>query len=202
MRNITFNLSTLHTHGPAFFDYLRLRKHFFVDVLGWDIPHDGSVEMDQYDNPTAFYSLVLRNGRVVGGARTMATTARWGKHTYMLKDAFDGMLEDIPPGVMPECVVNDRTWECTRLVVSDELTGAAERGLCLQLIVDGLVRTANAHGGAELMSLSPITLVRALRQLGYQARRVGEPYTNPGDRRTYAVLAMPAEPVMALMAAE
>ena len=78
MENITFDLSCLHRYGPAFYDYLRLRKHFFVDMLGWDIPHNDSVEMDQYDNPLAFYSLVLRDGQVIGGARTMPTTSSWG----------------------------------------------------------------------------------------------------------------------------
>jgi N-acyl-L-homoserine lactone synthetase len=202
MHNITFDLSRLQNHGSAFWDYLRLRKHFFVDNLRWDIPHNDEFEMDQYDNPTAHYSLVLRNGQVVGGARAMPTTARWGKHSYMLKDAFDGMLEDIPPAVMPDRVVSEQVWECTRLVVSDELGSQAERGYCLQLIVDGLVRTANMHGAARLMSLSPVSLMRALRQLGYDAYRVGEPYRNPGDGRTYAVLGMPAHPVSALMAAE
>ena len=34
MENITFDLSDLHRYGTAFYDYLRLRKHFFVDTLG------------------------------------------------------------------------------------------------------------------------------------------------------------------------
>ena len=46
MENITFNLSQLHIHGTAFYDFLGLRKRFFVDKLGWDIPHDDDVEMD------------------------------------------------------------------------------------------------------------------------------------------------------------
>ena len=40
MHNITFDMSRLHQHGAAFFDYLRLRKQFFVDTLCWDIPHN------------------------------------------------------------------------------------------------------------------------------------------------------------------
>ena len=76
MQNVTFDLSRLHQHGPAFYEYLRLRKHLFVDTLGWDLPHNDEVEMDQYDNPNAHYSLVLKNGQVVGGARTMPTTSR------------------------------------------------------------------------------------------------------------------------------
>ena len=44
MENITFNLTQLHRHGTAFFEFLALRKQFFVDQLGWDIPHDDDVE--------------------------------------------------------------------------------------------------------------------------------------------------------------
>jgi len=159
MENITFKLSGMHRHGTAFFEYLGLRKKFFVDNLGWDIPHDDSVEMDQYDNPTACYSLVLRDGEVVGGARVMPTTAKWGSHTYMLRDAVQGKLIDIP---------------------------------CLSLIVDGLIDMVTDHGASKMMCLSTLSLVRALRQLGYDAERIGEPYLNEGDGRKYAVLAMPA----------
>ncbi len=192
MRNITFDLSDLHEHGSAFFDYLKLRKRFFVDVLGWDIPHNDSVEMDQYDNPLAHYSLVLRDGEVIGGARAMATTATWGSHTYMLRDAVAGRLASIPEQVMLSEIEAPEVWECTRLVISDDVTGHHDRAKCLQLIVDGLVTVASRNGGSELMSLSPLPLMRALRQLGYSASRIGEPYDNPGDGRRYAVLSMPA----------
>ncbi len=192
MHNITFDLSDLHQYGTAFFDFLKLRKRFFVDVLGWDIPHNDTVEMDQYDNPMAHYSLVLRDGEVIGGARAMATTSCWGSHTYMLRDAVAGRLSSIPNRVMSDEIRTDEVWECTRLVISDEVAGHTDRAHCLHLIVEGLVTVANDHGGNELMSLSPLPLMRALRQLGYSANRIGEPYSNPGDGRQYAVLSMPA----------
>jgi hypothetical protein len=67
MEIITFNLKELHKHGSAFFEFLVLRKQFFVDQLGWDFPHDDDVKMNQYDNPKAYYSLAIQNGKVVGG---------------------------------------------------------------------------------------------------------------------------------------
>ena len=79
MENIRFDFSNFHRHGTAFYDFLALRKQVFVDDLGWDIPHDENVEMDQYDTPIAQYSLVLKDGKVVGGARGMATTAMLGR---------------------------------------------------------------------------------------------------------------------------
>lgn len=191
MKNITFTLAQLHLHGTAFYDFLKLRKHFFVDQLGWDIPHDADVEMDQYDNPMAHYSLVLRDGQVVGGARAMSTTASWGTHSYMLRDAVQGKLIDIPPSILKQGIESDQVWECTRLVISDDVAGQKDRSECLSLIVDGLTRIAAHHGASQLMSLSPLALRRALRQLGFAAERIGEPYLNEGDGRRYAVLSMP-----------
>lgn len=201
MKNITFDLSDMHLHGTAFFQFLGLRKRFFVDDLGWDIPHDERVEMDQYDNPSAHYSLVIRDGLVIGGARAMPTTAVWGPHSYMLRDAAKGMLADIPGDVMDPDLATPRIWEITRFVVDDVLC-AAERSKCLTLILDGLVRIAQERGGVELMSLSPVPMVRALRQLGYPAKRVGQPHVDTGDGRRYAVISMPAKRLPGMVAKE
>ena len=167
MQNIRFDISTLHRHGSAFWEFLALRKKVFVDDLGWDIPHNAEVEMDQYDTPVAQYSLVLRDGRVVGGARAMPTTAVWGGHTYMLRDAFSGKLPHIPPHVMQVEIATPNVWECTRLVISEALQTQAERSECLELIVDGLVDTVRAAGGDEMICLSSLALMRALRLLGH-----------------------------------
>ena len=193
MDNIRFDFSNFHRHGSAFYDYLALRKEVFVDQLGWDIPHNDVVEMDQYDTPIAQYSLVLKGSAVVGGARAMATTAVWGAHTYMLRDAHSGKLPHIPSHVMQVEIATPNVWECTRLVVSDLLTTQAERTECLQLIVDGLVTITKAQGGEELICLSSLALMRALRQIGYDVTRLGETYRNAEDGRLYAVLRMPAE---------
>jgi N-acyl-L-homoserine lactone synthetase len=192
MQNVTFDFSDLHQHGRAFYDFLALRKSFFVDELGWDIPHDDHVEMDQYDTPQARYSVVLLDGIVIGGARTMPTTARWGQCGYMLGDAVAGLLPGIPRTILPEAPCSARIWECTRLVMSHEVRLRQDRARCLELIVDGLAHAAHRGGADRLISLSPLTLERALRQLGWDTKRIGEPYVNSEDGRRYAVLSMSA----------
>jgi acyl homoserine lactone synthase len=109
----------------------------------------------------------------------------------MLRDAVAGKLVDIPADIMAVEVASNAVWECTRLVISDNLRTHAERSTCLSLIVGGLIGVAAENGADRLMSLSPLALMRALRQLGYAADRVGEPYRND-DGRQYAVLSMPA----------
>ena len=192
MERVCFDFSGLHRHGSAFYEFLALRKQVFVDQLGWSIPHDDHVEMDQYDTPLAKYSLVLKDGVVVGGARAMATTAEWGGHTYMLRDAYSGKLPHIPPSVMAVEIASPRVWECTRLVISDDLRSAQERSECLALIVDGMVETARGQGADELICLSSLVLMRALRQLGYGVTQMGESYRNLDDGRMYGVLRMAA----------
>lgn len=202
MQNITFDFLGQHRHGAAFHEYLRLRKAFFVDELGWEIPHNDDVEMDQYDNPCAHYSLVLRRGRVIGGARSMPTTSIWGNHTYMLRDVLRGCIDKIPSGVMPNDIVSDDVWESTRLVISDIVTDRDERAECLRLIFEGLVDITCRHGGNEIVGLTRPPLVRALRQLGFAADRLGEPYRSVEDGRSYAVLRMPATQASYAIAAE
>ncbi|KAJ55422.1 autoinducer synthase [Actibacterium mucosum KCTC 23349] len=192
MHNISFEFAKLHQHGNAFFDYLTLRKKVFVDDLGWDVPHNADFEMDQYDTPVACYSLVMKDGKVVGGARAMTTTATWGEHTYMLRDAHSGKLAHIPPEVMERDIASPLVWECTRLVISDDLNTAAERSECLRMIVDGLVGMAQERGAVQMICLSSLLLMRALRQLGYEVTLVGPTYRNSEDGRSYGVLSMPA----------
>ncbi len=190
MENITFNLTELHRHGSAFFEFLALRKQFFVDQLGWNIPHDDDVEMDQYDNPKAFYSLVIMDGKVIGGGRAMATTAQWGSHTYMLRDAVEGKIIGIPDTIVNEVEVTASVWECTRVVVSSEIKDPAQSAACLAMIVNGLAEQARAHNGTELMALSRPSLLRALRKIGYNPRMIGTPYVNADDGRRYVAMSM------------
>ena len=193
MENLRFDFSDLHTHGRAFYEFLALRKQVFVDELKWDVPHNDTVEMDQYDTPMAHYSIVMHEGRVIGGARAMATTATWGEHTYMLRDAFSGKLKHIPPHIMSVDIASPKVWECTRLVIASNIATQAERAECMTLIVDGLVDTVSRHGAEEMICLSSLHLMRALRQLGYKVDRLGATYQNAEDGRTYGVLRMPAE---------
>ncbi len=192
MHGITFDMASMHMHGDAFYKFLRLRKQLFVDTLNWDIPHDTDVEMDQYDNPLAHYSLVLRDGEVVGGARTLPLNARWGQATSMLKDAFDGRLRGIPPDLVEAPLDLAISWECTRLVIGESVSGLEARSRCLELIVDGLAFTAAERGGNALVSLSPPPLQRALRRLGHDVSRIGRIYRCDSDDRSYTVLRMPA----------
>ena len=132
-----FTFTDLHRHGDAFFGYLALRKQHFVDQLNWDLSHDGVNEMDQYDHPQATYAVVTDGGRVIGGARAMPCSANWAGWTYMLRDAWRGKADYIPRDLMTHYPDTSDTWECTRLILADDLA-AEKRTLALKLVVFGL----------------------------------------------------------------
>jgi N-acyl-L-homoserine lactone synthetase len=90
-------------------------------------------------------------------------------------------------------ISSPKVWECTRLVMSSSLTTQAERSECLSLITDGLVDMAREAGADELISLSPMHLMRVMRGLGYDCSRLGEAYRNEEDNRLYGVIHMPAD---------
>ena len=109
----------------------------------------------------------------------------------MLRDAVQGKLSDISAAVPGRDIVSPDMWECTRLVIADTVGTQAARSTCLTMIVQGLIDVAADQGATSQMSLSPLALMRALRQLGFAAERIGEAYTNDNDGRRYAVLSMP-----------
>ena len=158
--------------------------------------------MDQYDNPCAHYSLVLRDGRVIGGARVMPTTASLGAaHLHAARrPARKPRLDSARRGA-GRLSPSKEIWECTRLVISDRVSPAKTGRTACSLIVEGLVEIAARLGGQELVTLTRPALVRALRQLGFAANRIGEPYRS-ADGRDYAVLHMPAMASSHRMAAE
>lgn len=189
MRLSVFNLATAHEHGSVFYDYLALRKRFFVDELEWDIPHDELVEMDQYDTPQAHYSVVSHRGQVIGGARVLPTKARWGGATYMLGDARKGLIDGIPAKIVPDDIEGPDVWECTRLAFDSDLA-PAQRLACLDLVVDGAVTAARERGATRMVALSQVGLVRAVRKLGYAPAQCGPAYRDAQNGRAYAVLTM------------
>lgn len=202
MHNATFSMPELHHHGSAFFDYLELRKRYFVNELGWDIPHNDTYEMDQYDNPTAYYSLAIHNGKVVGGVRLMPTDTSFGQYSYMLRDALHSMIEGIPPGIMQSEVTSSQVWEMTRLVMEPNLRTAMERNACLETIGAGLQIIADRTDCQEFVGLTAPTVARALRRIGFVAENVGETYRCACDGRAYGIMRIPVMQDVYAMAAQ
>lgn len=179
--------------GWAYYEFLKLRKKFFVDNLGWDIPNNGIVEMDQYDTPLAHYSVVVDGRKVIAGARCQPMDTSWGIYSNMLSDSANGLIDGIPAQLFDADLCAPGTWEGTRLVVSDEVTSTLGRMQCLALTIDGLVRVIEAHGGTSFLTLSPIPLQRTAALVGLSVERITPAYQSDTDGREYAIFRCKAE---------
>lgn len=191
MKSHVFQIASLGDAGAYFSDYLALRKTYFADSLGWTLERTSSIEMDQYDNPNAVYSLCVSDGGdVLAGARMLPTTSMWLGWSYMLRDASLGRLPGIPQSILPDPPVTPHVWECTRLVVNDAAATGLTRHRALRSVVDGLARTASERGARRLISLSPGRLRLVLKSFGYECIDLGASYHCDEDNREYRTLQM------------
>lgn len=187
-----FKFPDLHRHGSAYSDFMKLRHNILVKGLNWTLPNDGRFEMDQYDHPLAWYSIVTDRGRAIAGARALPCNSAWNGWTYMLLDAELGKLPGISGGLIPEYPIGADTWECSRLVVAPELA-RRDRETALKQVVHGLCIAADASGANKLLSLSPLLFGRLLRSFGYDVRPLGKRYFCEDDGRNYTAFSMPVD---------
>ncbi|AZV77918.1 hypothetical protein EBB79_08435 [Parasedimentitalea marina] len=196
MRLHTFSFLDQYHHGSIFSDYLALRYRALVRKLGWDLSHDGSVEMDQYDHPGAVFSVVTYQGKVIGGARALPCSASWGGWSYMLKDASLGKLGRIPNDLLSEYPNAGHTWEGTRLVMDETVESAQVRLMAIRLVVFGLCKLASKGGAETIISLSPSPFGRLLGVMGYTAVPIGREYIGEEDSLSYRAFSMPCNPLI------
>ncbi|MVO16821.1 acyl-homoserine-lactone synthase [Parasedimentitalea huanghaiensis] len=189
----TFSFLDQYHHGPIFNGFLELRYRVLVENLGWELSHDGVVEMDQYDHPKAVYSIVTNKGQVVAGARALPCNASWGGWSYMLKDAALQKLKSIPDDLLDDCPDTANTWECTRLVTDDTNLAQLSRMKALRMVVHGLCKEAGKRGANDLISLSPSSFGRLLEIAGYSPVPLGRQYAANEDGRHYRVFRMPCD---------
>ena len=188
MKAVTFSYGEIENNHTAYFEYLRLRKRIFVDGLGWPLWCDRGLEQDQYDNPNAKYSLVLKNDRVVAGARLLPDHADWFGWSHMVKDVALGKIDTVPKAALGTMTRFDGVWECSRLIVNDKDFGAKERQLALICVITGLVSMAKNGGAVAMVSFSPPPLQRFLKSLGYAVVAMENRFTDLSDGRKYTTL--------------
>ena len=72
----------------------RARKHVFVDLLHWDVPHDAAGERDEFDNTDAAYLVVQDPATAahLGSVRLLRTD-----RPHILGDLFPQLCDGLPP---------------------------------------------------------------------------------------------------------
>ena len=146
------------------------RKRVFVDMLKWDIPHDGIFEQDQYDTDAADY-LILQDrqaGDHQGSVRLLPTT---GPH--MLADVFPFLCE----GKVPR---GPRIREITRLVVSPSV-GRSERMTTRNMLGRAMIEFGLISGVEHYTAVCEIGFLSQLLAAGWRIDPLGMPQMVAGS---------------------
>ena len=172
MQHSVVSWETIHEHGQLLWLHLAMRKRLFVDEMQWGIPHTGEVEADQYDTPFTKYVISHVDGIPMAASRLNPTDGGFGKWTYMIKDACEGKLDGIPPGLMENPPLAANTWEATRFTVDPNIH-QKERNSVLAENAKALTLAARDLGVAKLIALMPPAYVRWLTSIGLTTKKAG-----------------------------
>lgn len=190
---------TLHGFNPLNIssvarEFFKLRKKLFVDDMGWDIPHDDEIEFDQYDHLNTSYCIIVDDNRVVGGARILRTDTNRKGWSYMIKDASEGKISQIPSKIISDAPSNETTFEITRFTVDPSLDLDKRNAILKELSFSSYQCVANMGGEYAIALMSPLFL-RWFRNIGIAADKLG-PIVK-GEESSYCVIGGQVENVAA-----
>lgn len=184
MKTLILSYQNIHEHGSAFVEFLRARHSVFIQEKRWPLPEEDGMEFDQYDTPQSRWVAVLDDrDEVVAGFRMTRTTARCGAYSYMIRDAYLGILDTIPSEILsedaPRC---ESVWECTRAFVSPNVPPEC-RAQVRRFMIEAFLPSVQSVGGTDLVALTSPLWKRWMpmhgisgRALGPVVRIDGEPY--------------------------
>jgi len=140
------------------------RKRVFVDLLRWDVPViDGRFEIDQFDDPSAVYILIVDpDGGHLGSARLLETTK-----PHILASLFPQLCEGaVPSG--PDML------EITRFCLDPRL-GASARLNVRNRLVSALVAHALASGIRTYTGVAELAWLQQILAFGWDCQPLGSP---------------------------
>lgn len=142
----------------------RARKHVFVDLLNWDVPHDAEEERDEFDNGDAVYLVVHDPATAahLGSVRLLRTDRR-----HILGDLF-AQLCDGPPPRGPD------VREITRLCLSPGVGRAARREVRAKL-VRSFIEYALLSGISSYTGVAQMGWLSQILAAGWIVRPLGLP---------------------------
>lgn len=157
-------------HGPVLRAMHEARKQVFVDLLGWEVPHDGVEERDEFDDDDAVY-LVVRDpgtGDHLASVRLLRTDRR-----HILGDLFPELCA-APPPVGPD--IREITRFCLAPGIGRRARLAARAQLVRAFVEYALLSGIRAYTGVA--QLSWLTQILAA---GWDVRPLGLPQRIGGE---------------------
>ena len=170
-------------HATFLRQFHELRKQVFIDDLGWDLASHDGMEWDQYDSPQAVNILTEEGGRCVGGCRLIRSDMghKVGEieYSYMLRDAFRGLLREIPSSVISHAPVSEEEWEMTRAISGRDPRQFKE-------LLNAAGDYVRSQGGKYCLFISRPSCLRLGAIWGYEIEALG-PITKIGNSDWLAV---------------
>ena len=149
-------------------ELFKYRYDVFVDILKWDLDTPAGIERDEFDNENAVY-VVSRNeqGTIIGCARLLPTT-----QPYLLSEVFPQLLSEIAPPASSEI------WELSRFTTIDvnsgnQMLSPRAYSQVTRKLLDASLECARQCGAERVISVSPISIERLVRMMGYGISRMG-----------------------------
>lgn len=157
-------------HEPALRAMHVARKQVFVDMLGWQVPHDGEQERDEFDDEDAVY-LVVRDPDTsahLASARLLRTDRR-----HILGDLFPHLCEGSPPR-------GPDVREITRFCLAPRIGRRARLAARAQL-VRSFVEYALLSGVRAYTGVAQMGWLTQILSAGWDVRPLGLPQMIGGE---------------------
>lgn len=180
IKTVTMSFRNMHEYGGLLVKYLEARKSVFLDDLCWNVSETDGMEFDQYDTPFARWIVLHQFGEILGGLRMLPTIGSCGIYSYMLRDAQQGLLEDLPTDVLFfKAPVEHNVWEATRFFIMESVP-AQSRQHIQTLLFRAMSQTAMENGASHVIGIVPAIWARWARRLGVNATPIGARFSIDG----------------------
>lgn len=166
-----FTQTTAHLFKkwPALEAQYKLRYRIFIEKHNWDVPSYNGLEYDQYDTPSAVYFTSRNKKNEVQGMIRMLPTDR----PYMLQEIFPYMFTKFQ---LPK---SDKVGELTRFTVDHNISNKEAEVIFAKIII-GALEYGIEHKFESYISLTPIVMLRKIRNMGCRLETAGEPHKFDG----------------------
>jgi acyl-homoserine lactone synthase len=145
------------------------RKRVFIDIMGWNLVHKDGVEVDQFDDKSAIYVIIVDDdsGLHLASARLLST-----EQPHLLDMLFADLCDvDIPRG--PD------VRELTRFCVSPQGNARQRLELRNQLFT-ALVEYALVHDIRGYTGVTHASFLSQVLSIGWHCDMLGLPRETPG----------------------
>ena len=176
METTTLSFQTSHNHGDLFAELLRARKNHFVDAQGWAL--ENNLSYDQYDVPSSRWVTVHKRDEILAAVRLTPTTNQSGIYSYLIKDAQNGIVDDLPDDLLYEdAPVSNSVWEVSRCFSTNAHANVSfSPNVYFSLIENAVSQLSNLGANLAMTLLNPVAARILRRRFGLEIIPAGDPF--------------------------